>query len=410
MTEAKKKAVTGKKQVRRISLSLKILFVYVCSVTALVFVILYFKISLAPGSQYVDYWLPLVWFIYYGLPVFLAVIFGLAIKPFWRNFRNLLVGIIFLQILYSFFSVIYRTNYLAKRTAEIHVSRKADVRLMSAGNTVVDRNKDGRIDNILFSAKLDVEDLPPGKYKIWSEITQNGQEFPDGVMGNVYAHITPNVPWIKVNYMQDPRVFEPYYANGPFEINIKVAQVLPLLKDGRKVLAVTRWAPYFRTTSWSGQDPEISEHILDISQLKAVDRFSIMPLKIDRPPIKGTQIVQDYGRDDNGNGRFETIVLVLSVESTYEGPVFFQALIEGSKDLVMVERDLARGNNQVEIPISAKLFSQAGINGPYELTDIRIYSRDPECTTGECAKRIKPFFTLPLENYLTQSYRLNQLE
>lgn len=398
-------------QVPQLILAMQIIVIYCFCVAALVWIVLKYQVSFAPGLPDTVYWLSLVRFIYYVLPVFLAVIFGLVIRPFWPNFRNLLIGIIVLQLLYGFFASLYRLGYLQLYGNEIHQSRKARVRLMSTQHELADKNHDGQIDYLFLSGRLDIEDLPAGDYQIYATISQKGQSFPDGLMGVSPVKITkPETKPIKVNFQKDPRVFEPYYNRGEFEFNIGVKKIVPLNMKAHKVLSITRWAPYFRTTSWDGYDPDINEEKLEIDYLAGVDRFAIMPLKIPRPPIKLTEPIMDYGRDDDGNGRFERIVLILSLESSYDGPIFFQALIGGEKDLLLTEHAVVVGDNRLEIPIKAERFARLMINGPYELTDVKIFNKNPECTEGECLKRIKPFFTVPLNNYLTQAYKLNQIE
>jgi len=409
MKKEKAKKKPHDSQLARLLLAVEIAMIYFLCAGSLVFTIIKYQVPLTAGDPGSLVLLRLLWFVYYGLPLFFAALFGLVVKPFWCNFRNLLVFILFVQVLYSFGAFLYRLEYLQQRADQLYSTRQAKVRVFGAKHLLQDNNQDGAIDNVQFSASMDVEALTLGSYEIYAQITQKGMTFPDGIMGKIPLVLAvPMAQPIRINFQKDPRIFEPYYDSGPFDINVGVRKFIPVDPQGLKVQSITRWSPFIRTTRWDGSDPDIGEHTEDIANARVVDRFMIMPLKLNPAQMVLTEGIMDYGRDDDGDGLFEAIVLVLPLFSEYEGPVYVQALLAGAKEVFMVEKQVVVGENALEVPIDVDFLKKLGTDGPYELMDFQIYNKNPECTSGECLKKIKPFFTLHLDNYVTSPYKLDQ--
>jgi hypothetical protein len=52
--------------------------------------------------HYPQIWIYMLGFMYYVLPFILGIVFGASIRPFWKNFRNLVVLIFAVHFFYSF--------------------------------------------------------------------------------------------------------------------------------------------------------------------------------------------------------------------------------------------------------------------------------------------------------------------
>jgi hypothetical protein len=118
--------------------------------------------------------------------------------------------------------------------------------------------------------------------------------------------------------------------------------------------------------------------------------------------------IKDFGRDLNGNGLFEQLVVTLEVESVYEGILFMEAVVSGGTYPLFYETHVAKGVSTIEYVIDGDHLLEFGFDGPYELYDVEIFNEDPECQSEDCLpeKSFQEFFP----NYITQRYTLEQFE
>ncbi len=357
-------------------------------------------------------WLWIVYGIYYVLPVVLAVAYGLALRPpFWTRVRDLLVSILLVQLVYSVGVHLWRVAYLQRMDEAVYRTKRAEPFVYEAKHKLVDKDKDGEVEEIKCRVKIDLDEYPDGKYAVEAYISQADRPLSRRGIGSSELVLTEEGgrdPTLLYSF--DPRTHAPYYRAGPFFLGVKINRMFVKDREGRVLTALARWSPYFRSTRWDGYDPRINRHLDPVAEVDRIDSFSLVPLDASRPRVTLMEYVKDFGRDTNGNNLFDELVIELNVFSRYEGKAFLQALVEGAPYPVIQEVALKEGENHLEYVIPARDVRAFGVETPFHLTEVQIYNRDPHCQEGECLKQIKPRFKYFLEGYLTKEYSILQFD
>lgn len=392
----------------------RVLVVYVFALVMLVVLTAHFNIPLYAGSgedRFPSAWLWLLMFSYYAMPVILAALFAWNFRPFWRNFRNLLVTILVVQLVYSLFAFAVRYQYLEKWKQGIHESRISRLDVNWFKHRFFDTDKDGLIDLVKFESRVDSRYLPPGEYFLRAAVAQKEKELSGGDLGVFRFRVRPEArEFAYPKYQFDPQPLMPHYESGPFDVNVRLLKVVIRDREAERVLTLTRWAPFVRYTTWDGRDPQISENVIPVEKKERVDSFYIMPLDPPQNQVDFGGFVGDVGRDVDGDGRFDQLVITMKVYSRFEGPVFIQALVENQGTPIVYENYLTLGDNLLEYAVDKKYVLGLGQDGPFKFYDFQFFNRNPECSEDSCPKRIKPFFKVHLENYLTRPYPRNQFQ
>lgn len=408
----KKKNVYPKVKKSRIPLAGRIVIVYYLVLVSLVMLTLQSGQPLHFNRDEVPVaWLDVIKFAYYVLPVLLAVIYGIIFRPFWAKFRDLLVIILVIHGTYSVFVYSCRVLYFERLKNETFKLRLAEYSLYGVQHRMLDTTKDGLIDRVEFRAKLDAAEFPPGQYIVYAKITQRGQEFSDGIIGRFPFQIFPTQqkPFM-IQFAVNPQLFESYYESGHFDLNLGLQRVVGVDDAGHWLLAMSRWSPFIRFTSWDGEDPAVQNAVLDLDYREKLDAFYVMPLKFQKLQVRLAGSLSDFVVDEDGNGKYDALVVTIPLDSEYEGAIFIQTIVRGAVYPLTFEEYLELGDNLVQIKIDSDYIRELGEDGPYELIDFQMFNQNPECLEDECLKRIKPNFIFYLDDYTTLPYKFEQFD
>jgi hypothetical protein len=410
--EIQKKKLRIKKS--RGSLIFVVTLIYFAMLLGLIYLILRFQIPVMDGHEAVapSLWFYMIWGFYYIVPIGMAIFLGTTLRPFWTNFRDLYVAILLIQGSYSLAIFIWRYQYLEQKKEAIYQTKMAVFKVSSFQPRFSDSDKNGVIDDVELLVGCHMDKHPLGRYILRGWITQRGQAFPDSDIGTYSITLQEDKPKIfTANFHFNPQVFHPYFESGAFEMNLLVQRSLPSDQKGNQIMAFNRWSPFLRFTSWKGDDdPQIVESRIDLEKLQRIGSFWLLPLDFQRPQVFFKRYLDDFGRDQDGDGLFEELVISMLLDSQYAGQIFLQANIPGTTHPIFYESSLKIGINELEFVMSGEVFKTLGVDGPFEISDLRIFNKNPGCNTEECLKRIKPFFTVYLDNYLTKKYLSAQFE
>ncbi|MCK5581467.1 MAG: hypothetical protein KAJ18_09375 [Candidatus Omnitrophica bacterium] len=393
-----------------ILLAARIIVVYYLTLLSIVGVVLKFDIFPLLGPELSSRFTPwhvLLMFLYYVVPFILAIVFGFVCRPFWKNVRNFIVAVLVVHGSYSFCVFAYRYSYLQELEELEYQRQMAELGIVSVSHKIQDSDQDGRVDGVDFYVQFDMSKYPTGDYVVYATLTQNRNPLPDNrISAYKFTNSDNTSKRYRIQFHVDPQKYEPYYARGAFEFNLGVQGIKEVDAEGRQVLAFARWAPFFSSTSWYGQDPEIRGGVIDLDGVACIDEFSIMPIRMQTNEVVFSEFVDDFGRDTNGDGKYDELVVAFNVESKYVGQVFIQTLVEGSADLIVIEKELKKGKNLVEIKVPVEYLYKLGEDGPYTFLGFQVSNQPFECEGAECFKSIKKPFAVYFNGYITKDYAL----
>ena len=247
----------------RLSLSARIVILYSLIVLGVIGAINYYQepILSENGRVLLPTILYLVWFLYYGFPFVLAVIFGCFFSPFRKSFRNILFSIFFLQLLYSFMVSMLRWEYLKDFNNIRRWKRSDRIRIADLTPQQFDRNQDGFIEEIRLNAVLDFTKIRPGEYLLDAAIVPDASVSPFEIDGGGLFTIdkTGVDNMIAREFVITVRndLASASYAMQNFQVKLLLFRIVRIDQRGKKLLAFARWAPFLRSTRWDGSDSEI---------------------------------------------------------------------------------------------------------------------------------------------------------
>lgn len=269
----------------RVLLTAGILVIYIITVIAVALAIDHFNPSLYNGEFYTfpNVLMLSVWFLYYVAPVILAVIFGLVFRPFWPSFRNLLLAILTVQLLVSFTFAMMHWEYLQKFQKQNRWKRNDRLRLVELAPKQYDLNEDGFLDQITVSPIFDFTKIHPGEYVLHAAIVPGGGFSPFLIDGGGTFKIVTRGPRAENKITKDFTI-KPRSDRGTdvttweektFQIKFMLFRVATVDEKGKKLLRLTRWSPFLRTTDWEGGDPKITGDMILLDTLTTTEAFTL---------------------------------------------------------------------------------------------------------------------------------------
>ena len=262
-------------------------FLLIVQITAVYFflvagyILLVEKLSLSLASTPSDPWYALLLVLYYFLPFVLALMFGMVFPPLWMRLRNLWLSILVIQFLLSAGLFIKRNNYLNQRFEILNSSKRCSFVIGPFRHELHDDNQNGQIDTVQFAGEIEVSNCASGEYLLYGDLSQGGKPIADTeIIIHKFKIRGGEKKLLKLSFRGGVSRFKKYFGNDEFQLNIGSRRLLPLDKEGEKILFYCRWAPFFRVASWQGEDPELKDKIIDLKYFTAVDSFAIIPLVI----------------------------------------------------------------------------------------------------------------------------------
>jgi len=216
-----------------------------------------------------------LWGLYYFVPFILAVVIAGLFRPFWKTFRDVLVPIFYLALVYSFLIFMLRSPYAEKHWNDLRNGRLANMRLAEIEHVLIDGDQNGRAESVRFTFRFNLDEFPPGKYRItgWVEVIP-GDQPPD----KIGAFIVP-VSYGGANSGVGNFDFDIPAAHAglgrEYDLQLQLHRIAEMDKSLRRILALSRWSPFFRTTSWDGEDPELHTRPILLDTRQHVDFVTI---------------------------------------------------------------------------------------------------------------------------------------
>jgi hypothetical protein len=247
----------------RVFLAANILVIYTLTVVAVAVAIDHFNPSLFNGeiNKSPNILILTVWFLYYIVPVLLAIIFGLLFRPFWRSFRNLIFAFLTLQCLVSFTLCMVRWDYVKKFQDDNRWRKNDKIRIIELDPKYYDVNEDGFLDQLTVSPVFDFTRIRAKDYLLHVALVPSDGPFT--IDGGGPFTITEKGEKNKITreFVVKPRTDlgtdVSLYVPTNFKIKFILFHVVTVDDKGKKLLRYTRWSPYLRETNWEGEDPVI---------------------------------------------------------------------------------------------------------------------------------------------------------
>jgi hypothetical protein len=401
----------------RVGTLLLVLGLYFAALVALVAVTLAFEIPLSAGEGFLVFpspWSLFIAFATYLAPPLIAFGFGWRLRPFARHAAALWLAILLVQGGYSLAVTLLHADLVAAWNADRQASAAAILELAEARHVLHDDDGDGLIDRVALDGRVRTRGLPPGDYRVTAILTETPpgrhrrsagpMKFPRSSDGSGPLDLA-------FAFDLDAAGLAELAAAGPMTLHVEVAKSRAPDAYAMTVLRLCAWAPFGCPTSRGGGDPEIHEEIVTLRRFENLGEVALAPAEIQRKQVIFKGFAGDFGRDLDGNGRFDELVVVLEVDSIHDGPIFFQAEMRAPfRALLHHETRSAKGAKRLEFVIDGTAIRRAGRDGPYELGGMVLLNNSPYCPGGVCPPPHLPKFSLSLGSYTTAPYRAEQFE
>lgn len=372
---------------------------------------LIFDIRLYDGVGFFRFptlWLLFLWSIYYIAPFVIAIVFAFRVRPFWSNFIVLVISIFALHFLYSTVVSVPRFLYAQQWQKDIQQSQAGTLKVNSFEHRFDDNNKDGLTDKIILKGNLDVSLLINGNYTLLGNLSRNGQPIPGGGIGTADFAVTNSKNLYSPIFEINPVNFKDFTGN--LDVNLELRKDVSPSEYGKVLIFFCRWTAFFCPTSKEGYDSIIYHDLLLIQEVKSAHTFSLSTGTIQRDQVTFVKFLNDFGRDTNGNGIFDELVIQVELDSIYEGPLYFSAQVDGASNFFSQTTSVKKGVTTVDFVMDGTELKKLGLNGPYKLSNFYFLNNDSYCPGGKCIIKNQPPFTVYLERYTTKSYRVEQFE
>jgi hypothetical protein len=401
----------------RLGALLLVLGLYLAALLGLVAVTLAFEIPLAEGEGFLVFpspWSLLLGFAYYLAPPLIALGFGWRLRPFARHALGLYLAILLVQGGYSLVVTLLHADLAADWEADRRASSAAIHELAEAGHQLHDDDGDGLIDRVALDGRVRTLGLPPGDYRIAAILTEappgrqrrsaGPMKFPRG------SGASGPLDLAFAFDLRAPGLGE-LAAAGPMTLHVEVTKSRRPDGHARTILRLCAWAPFACPTSRAGLDGAIHDEILTLRRFENLGEVALAPAEIQRKHVIFKGFAGDFGRDLDGNGSFDELVVALEVDSIHDGPIFFQAEIRAPfQALLHHETRSTKGATRLELVIDGTAIARAGRDGPYELGGMVLMNNSPYCPGGVCPPPNLPKFSVTLGSYTTGPYRAAQFE
>jgi len=167
-----------------------ITLVYSLITVGIVFIVILSKASLLDGDSWFRWpsiWLLIIYGVYYWLPIILSLLYGAVMRPFWMRFRDLIVAILFVQLVYSVGIHLWRAIYLQRRDELVYQTKRAEPFVYEAKHRFVDQDNDGVIEQVKCRVKIDMDEYPDGEYAIHAHLSQEDRQLSKRIIGEKSA-------------------------------------------------------------------------------------------------------------------------------------------------------------------------------------------------------------------------------
>ena len=396
---------------------LLVLGLYFIALVGLVAVTLGFEISLSEGEGFLAFpspWGLFLGFAYYLAPPLIALGFGWRLRPFARHALGLWLAILLVQGGYSLAATLLRASLAADWEADRLASAAAIHKLVEAGHRLHDDDGDGLIDRIALDGRIRTLGLPPGDYGVAAILAEAppGQRR-RGAGSMRFPRSTSASGPLDLAFAFDLRAagLGELAAAGPMTLHVEITKTRGPDASARTILTLCAWAPFACPTSRAGLDPEIHEEILILRRFEDLGEVALAAADIQRRHVIFKGFAGDFGRDLDGNGLFDELVVTLEVDSIHDGPIFFQAEVRAPfQALLHHQTRSTNGATRLEFVIDGTAIQRVGRDGPYELGGMILMNNSPYCPGGVCAAPNLPKFSVTLGDYTTGPYRAEQFE
>lgn len=401
----------------RVGPLLLVLGLYFAALVALAAITLGFDIPLSEGEGFLVFpspWSLFVTFAYYLAPPLIALGFGWRARPFRRHALALWLAIVAVQGGYSLAITLLRADLVADWKADRLASAAAIHGLAEVSHRLHDDDGDGLTDRVALDGRVQTRGLPPGDYEITAILTEAppGQRRRIAGPMNFPRSSSASGP-LDLAFSFDlpaPRLGD-LAAAGPMPFHVEVTKSRHPDDDTRRILTLCAWAPFACATSRGGGDPDVHDEILTLRRFENLGEIALAPDTIQRKHVIFKGFAGDFGRDLDGNGLFDELVIILEIDSIHDGPIFFQAEVRRPfQALLHHQTRSAKGDRRLEFVIDGTAISRVGRDGPFELGAMVLMNNSPYCPGGVCPAPNLPKFSVYLDSYTTGSYRAAQFE
>jgi len=352
-------------------------------------------------------------FIYvYAVPFVIALVFAVPRRPAWRAFLAVAVPIFLIHGAFGALAALLRTAYLAEWREDERLTRAAKLTPGAFAHEELDESGDGLVDRIVFSGDLEAEKLPPGHYRAWGGLFQGAPPAIAGALPlqDVILEEMTNGP-VALRFEADPQDLREASSRGPLMLDIELQKWRAPDRKGRLILSICGWVTILCPTPRGGTDHDIHSDQIELARLEEVYSFNLDPGAIQREQLVVRQFVGDFGRDLDGDGMFDELVIRIEVDSIWQGELYLQArLNEYQGSPLNHETRVAKGVSTVEFVIDGGQLAAADLDGPYTIRGPLIFNNTPHCPGGKCENKNRPMFTVYLEDYTTGPYPAEAFE
>lgn len=392
----------------------QIVLCYVVTWLGLVLLTLKFNLPLRKGDYFAfpTNWQLFLLVFYYVLPFVLSLFFGLLFRPFWPNFRNLWISLLVLQGIYSLGCFAWREYCLGKWEAAVHQTKIASARVVST-ETGVKESSDGQIAQGKVLVTVDMAEFPEGIYELACFLRNpkaaTAQEYQR--IGRAHWVLTKDaLPNKTVQFTFNPKNFKSLFERGPVTVNALLNRLLIVDAFSQSALDWSRWSPFLRSVSWTGEDSEIYDQALEIEIFRDMATLTIPAGKITYQPVNFNYFINEQGRDLDGDGFYDQLAVRLKVTSDINSTVAISARLRQSNAGVEQRLYLVQGANNLEFIIGAAQIQATRLNGPYDLVDFSLTWDASSCPAQLCPPAQAGANKIYFEDYRTRDYSLEQFD
>lgn len=402
-------------RVRRRGAALKITILYVLGLTGLAGATMVFKIPLSEGEGFLRFpsaWALVLDFAYYGLPPLAAVAFGLLRRPFAKNALTLLLIIFVVQGVYSVAATTLHIALARKLSSDTTASMAAIGNLVGFKRDLIDGNGDGLVDRVVLEGGIEATALPRGDYTVTAVVWQSPPGRQQRVAGQVdFSFASKESGLLDFVIEFDPRSIQDLASGGPLEIGVDVTKTRRFGHYARTIVAICAWSPFACPMPRVAWNRVTENELIELRRFRDVGQVELAAPQIQREQLVVQGFAGDFGRDLDGDGGFDELVVEILVDSIYRGPVYFQAEMQTPfRAVLQHESRVAEGPGRLEFVIDGTQISRSGLDGPYQIGAFVLMNNSPVCPGGVCATPNQPPFTVYLDSYTTAPYRAREFE
>jgi len=383
--------------------------IYFLIILVMVFLTLHFEKRGGPfliQSSGYQFWLKLLIFANYGLPLVFGVMAGTLLRPFWITFRNYLLIVILLHGAYSFFVYAIRSSLYEEWEQNIYLSQLASLKLKTFKLKTIDRNEDGIVDWVKITSALDMTDFPEGTYLSCAYLSQNGQRVPGGILKPIrFSLKKEKAELLNADFTFAPVRYDRYFAQGALEVNLSVKKIISVNEEAKRIQTLCRFAAFYRPVSWAGEDPFMSDRILELAELTDVKSISIYPVKNEYPVWIKFLSQKEEAKDADGDFYLDELALRWRVFSEYEGELFLTLFFD-EKPLKTQSQSIERGEGVLHYTIDSPTIRNHEKEGPFKIF-LTVQTDDPSCKSDHCLQDLRQSLTEFYEGEVA-GYQRNQ--